>query len=219
MAARSDSPSVGRYDNEHLRRFLLARAAGDATGMRRWWEELVIDFRDRMDGLVMANHKGRLGVLEHEDAVQRAMTKFSVKLIDSFEGSSMGELVNATKTLCRFVCIDVVDDAKAYRRRHYTLDDGWDAGSADDDRPSPRWEADAAWEAFARDEREADAEAFLAWALPQLRESYRGVLERTLVGVPLAEICTEFDLTAENAYQRRSRGIKDLAKLYEQYGT
>ncbi len=52
VAARSDSPSVRRYDDEHLRRFLLAREAGDAAGMRRWWEELVIDFRDRMDGLV-----------------------------------------------------------------------------------------------------------------------------------------------------------------------
>ena len=187
--------------------------------MRRWWEELVIDFRDRMDGLVVANHKGRLDAVEHEDAVQRAMTKFSVKLIDSFQGSSMGELVNATKTLCRFVCIDVVDDAKAYRERHYSLDDGWDGGKAGDDRPTPQWEADAAFEAFERGAAEADAEAFLVWALPQVRESYRGVLERTLAGVPLAEICTEFDLTPDNAYQRRSRGIKDLAKLYEQYGS
>ncbi len=219
VAARSDSPSVGRHEDEHLRRFLQARTDADAAGMRRWWEELVIDFRDRMDGLVMANHRGRLNAFEHEDAVQRAMTKFSTKLIDSFEGSSMGELVNATKTLCRFVCIDVVDDAKAYRQRHYSLEDGWDGGPGGEDRPSPQWEADAAWEAFERAEIEADAEAFIAWALPQLRDSYRGVLERTLGGAPLEEICTEFDLTPGTAYQRRSRGLKDLAKLYEQYGS
>ena len=219
MATLPDSPSVGRHDDEHLRRFLLARKAGDAVEMRRWWEELVIDFHDRMNGLVMANHKGRLDAFEHEDAMQRAMTRFSVKLIDSFEGSSMGELVNATKTLCRFVCIDVVDDAKAYRQRHHSFEDGWDGGPSGEDRPSPKWEAGAAWEAFARGEVEADAEEFLAWALPQLRDSYRRVLERTLDGVPLAQICTEFDLSRDNAYQRRSRGIKDLAKLYERYGS
>ena len=60
VAARSDSPSVGRYDDEHLRRFLAARKAGDVAAMRTWWEELLIDFTDRMNGLVMANHKGRL---------------------------------------------------------------------------------------------------------------------------------------------------------------
>lgn len=218
MAARSDSPSVGRHSDEHLRRFLAARKAGDAAAMRRWWEELVIDFTDRMDGLVVANHKGRLADAEHEEAVQRAFVKFSTKLIDSFEGTSMGELVNATKTLCRFVCIDVVDDAKAYRQKHYSLEDGW-SSDGEDDRPSPQWEGDAAREAYADDESEADMEAFLEWALPQLIPSRRAVLERTLAGVPVAEICAELDLSKDNAYQLRSRGTKDLAKLHTQYTT
>ena len=216
VAARSDSPSVGRHNDEHLRRFLAARKAGDAAAMRRWWEELVIDFTDRMDGLVVANHKGRLDDAEHEEAVQRALVKFSTRLIDSFGGTSMGELVNATKTLCRFVCIDVVDDAKAYRQKHYSLEDGW-SSDGEDDRPSPQWEADAAREAYADEESEADMEAFLEWALPQLIASRRAVLERTLAGVPVAEICAELKLSKDNAYQLRSRGTKDLAKLYTQY--
>ncbi len=216
VAARSDSPSVGRYDDEHLRRFLAARKAGDVAAMRTWWEELVIDFTDRMNGLVMANHKGRLDHAEHEEAVQRALVKFSTKLIDSFAGSSMGELVNATKTLCRFVCIDVADDAAAYRKKHYSLEDGW-SSDGEDERPSPQWEADAARAAYENEESEADMEVFLAWALPQLIASRREVLERTLAGVPVAEICAELDLSKDNAYQLRSRGTKDLAKLYEQY--
>lgn len=213
MAARSDSPSVGNLDNVHLRKFLLARRAGDAVEMRRWWEELVIDFHDRMDGLVAVTHKGRLDDFEHEEAVQRAMVRFSDKLMGSFEGTSMGELVNATKQLCWYACVDVQQAAAKHRRGLVPLE----AGDADDDRPSPTWEADAAREAFQNDEAERDLEAFLAWALPQVLESRRGVVERTFAGVPLAEICIEFDLTRENAYQRRSRGLKDLAKLHTEY--
>lgn len=216
VATRSDSPSVGRYDDEHLRRFLAARKAADVVAMRTWWEELVIDFTDRMNGLVMTNHKGRLDHAEHEEAVQRALVKFSTKLIDSFQGSSMGELVNATKTLCRFVCIDVADDAKAYREKHYSLDDGW-SSAGEDERPSPQWEADAARAAHENEESEADMEDFLAWGLPQLIPSRRDVLERTLAGVPVPEICAELDLSENNAHQLRSRGNKDLAKLYTHY--
>ena len=42
---------MGRHEAEHLRRFLDARARGDAAAMRRGWEELVIDLFDRVDGL------------------------------------------------------------------------------------------------------------------------------------------------------------------------
>jgi len=216
VAARSDSPSVGRYDDEHLRRFLAARKAGDVATMRTCWEELVIDFVDRMDGLVWLNHKGRLNDAEHEEAVQRALVKFSTKLIDSFVGTSMGELVNATKTLCRFVCIDVADDAEAYRARHYSLEANWRPGG-DDDKPSPRWEADAARDAYEREEREADTANFLAWALPRMIESRRAVLERTIAGVPVAEICAELGIRKDNAYQLRHRAQKDLKDLAELY--
>ena len=216
VSSRSDSSSVGRFDDEHLRRFLVARRAGDAVEMRHWWEVLVIDFRDRMDGLFGTTHKGRLNDLEHEDAVQRCLMKFSKNLFETFEGTSMGELVNATKTLCRFVCIDVADDAAAYRRKHYSLEDGW-SSDGEDERPSPQWEAAAARAAYENEESEADMEVFLAWALPQLIPSRREVLERTLAGVPVEEICAELGLSKDNAYQLRSRGTKDLAKLYELY--
>lgn len=197
----------------HLLRFLLARRAGDAAEMRRWWEELVIDFRDRMDGLVAVTHKGRLDDFEHEDAVQAAMVRFSAKLMGSFEGRSMGELVNATKKLCWFACVDVQAAAAKRNRSLVSLDDG----DPDDDRPSPTWEADAAREAFNDDEAKRDLEAFLAWALPQLIASRRAVVERTFAGVPLTEICKELALSPDNAYQLRSRGLKDLAKLHTEY--
>ena len=77
MPARSDSSCVGKHADEHLRRFLAARDAGDAAGMRKWWDELVVDFYDRIDGLVYATHKGRLDDDEHELAVQLSLARFS----------------------------------------------------------------------------------------------------------------------------------------------
>ena len=119
---------MGSHADEHLRRFLAARAAGDGAGMRRWWEELVIDFYDRMDGFVYAAHKGRLDESEHELAVQAALIRFSTRLVETFAGGSMGELVNATKTLARGICMDVQRASVRARRTvpfedEYTLDE------------------------------------------------------------------------------------------------
>jgi len=215
VSGRSDPPSVARFDDEHLRRFLAARRAGDAAAMRRAWEELVIVFKDRMDGLVAVNHKGRLDAFEHEEAVQRALIRFSDNLFTTFRGTSMGELVNATKTLARGICIDV--QRRSIRERTHTrsLDAGWDADA--DERPSTAWEADEARARFERDQQDADAEAFLAWALPRLRGRRRDVVELTFYGAELVEICDELGLTRDNAYQLRSRGLKDLAELKEAY--
>jgi DNA-directed RNA polymerase specialized sigma24 family protein len=208
---------VGRHAEEHLRRFVKARAAGDAAGMRRWWEELVIDINDRMDGLVAAAHKGRLDGAEHELAVQVAMIRFARNLVRTFEGSSMGQLINAAKTLAGYACMDVQREAISQRGGTVaSLDEGWDA-PAGDERGPPAWQHAAAARAFERDEAARDASSFLDWALPQLPEGRRQVLELTFDGWELAGICEQLQITEANAYQRRSRGMKDLTKLKERY--
>ena len=122
---------MGRHDDEHLRRFIAARERGDVAGMRRWWEELVIDFFDRMDGFVAVAHKGRLNHHEHELAVQMSMARFSERLIETYEGVSMGELVNACKTLARGICMDVQRREMRAHGRARSLDAGWDADVED----------------------------------------------------------------------------------------
>jgi hypothetical protein len=205
---------VGKHADEHLRRFLAARARGDAAGMRRHWDELVIDFYDRMDGFVAAAHKGRLDDDEHELAVAMALARFSSRLVNSFKGVSMGELVNATKTLASKICMDVQRiSMREHRRQGPSLDAGWD----DPDRPAHAWEHDAATHRYEDDERSADTRDFLDWALPQLTPERRSVVELTFHGAELPEIMQELGITRDNAYQRRSRGLKDLAKLKEQY--
>jgi hypothetical protein len=207
---------VGRHEGEHLRRFLAARANADADEMRRWWEELVIDFYDRMDGFVYLAHRGRLDDEEHETAVQLSLIRFSQRLIETFEGVSMGELVNACKTLARGICMDVQRTSVRTREHEgLSIDDGW--GAADEDRVAPRWEADEAADRFDRAQRSAEVLDFLAWALPRVIESRRAVLELTFEGAELPEIADRLGITHDNAYQRRCRGMRDLTKLKEQY--
>jgi hypothetical protein len=211
---RSDTPNVARHEDEHLRQFLAARARGDAAQMRRWWEELVIDFADRMDGLVFAAHRGRLDDDEHDLAVAMSMARFSRRLIETFDGVSMGQLVNACKTLARGICIDVQRISIRERRLEgVSLDSGWDA----EDRAVPRWETDEAAQRFADEEHTADIREFLAWALPQIKDERRQVLELTFIGAEIPEITDELGITQANAYQRRSRGMNDLSRLKEQF--
>jgi hypothetical protein len=205
---------VGRHDDEHLRRFVAARDAGDADAMRRWWEELVISIFDRMDGIVGVTHRGRLNEDEHEAAVSLALANFSANLIDTFNGVSMGQLVNATKRLAFYACVDIQRRSVREGSR-VSLDDGWDAGT--EDRAPAAWEADEARGRFAQDAHDTDMALFLEWALPQLNDNQRRVVELTFYGAEVPEICERLAITPANAYQLRSRGLKELAKLLRQY--
>ena len=204
------------HDEEHLRRFLAARGAGDAQAMRRWWNELVIDFHDRMDGLVALAHRGRLDAEEHELAVQLSLTRFSVRLIHTFEGVSMGQLVNACKTLARSICMDVQRTSiRARGEVARSLDSGWD----DDTSGRDAWELEEADRRLTDEQFAADLREFFAWALPKVPENQRRVVELTQFGASLPEIAAELDISEENAYQRGSRGYAVLRRLKEQWDT
>jgi hypothetical protein len=208
---------VGRHDDEHLRRFLAARDRGDVVEMRRWWDELVIDFFDRMDGFVAVAHKGRLNDHEHELAVQNSMMRFSENLINTYEGASMGELVNACKQLASFICIDVQRASIRGRKgAGESLDDGWNLDS--EDRQSPPWEAAEAWDRLDREQRGSETRDFIDWALARMGdERRRRVLELTFEGASITEIREELAVSQANAYQLRTRAFRDLTKLKEQY--
>jgi hypothetical protein len=210
---------VTTNEDEHLRRFLRARAREDAAEMRRWWEELVIDFADRIEGMVAATHRGRLDEEEHALAHGLAMTRFARNLAGTFRGVSMGELVNATKVLVRYACIDVQRTSIGGRQRHgaVSLDDGWN--QEDPDPAGRSWEAAEALRRHEDDERGREFADFLRWALPRVADTRRQVLEMTIQGMEVPEICAALGIGPANAYARRSRGLKDLAKLKEQYDT
>jgi DNA-directed RNA polymerase specialized sigma24 family protein len=127
----------------------------------------------------------------------------------------MGQLVNAAKTLARGICMDVQRRSIRDRPRDaVSLDQ---AGPGEDAGGSPAWEAEEAVRRMEAGERGRDAVDFLDWALPQLGETRRRVLELTFEGAELAEICAELGIERDNASARRSRGLKDLARLRETY--
>ena len=121
MATGSDTTSESRYDELLLRRFLAARAKGDEPGARLAWEELVCLNMDRVEGMVRAESHQRLSREEQEEAVQNAAIKVLNNMFITFNGTSMGQWVNAVRTLVKGVCIDVQRRAERHSKHRAPL--------------------------------------------------------------------------------------------------
>jgi RNA polymerase sigma factor (sigma-70 family) len=201
---------VGLSEEELLRRFVACRDAGDGDGALRWWGNLVEANFDRVRGMVdvRASRYG-LSADERQEAVQRALVKLWHKMVASFDGTTMGEWVNATRTLVDYVCRDVQRDAAKRSQRETAI------GGRDEDPDADEWTGDrVAHERHAREEERADAAGFVAWALPRLGDDRRRlVLQRTLEGAPGDEIAGELGVSMDNLYAIRSRAVKDMRGL------
>lgn len=217
-------PARRNHHEQKLRQFVAARTAGDEAAMRRWWDELVTDNFDRVRGMVVAESYNRLSRDEQDDAVQRSLIKIANNMIITFEGTSMGEWVLSTRTLVKFMCMDTQRDAMTVNKR--TVSEA--AGGPDGDEYS-RWDAQAFAlgrgrvqedEAEAHEHEEFERQrGFLDWALPQLSGKRRKVLELDRDGLSVEEIQEQLNMTGDAVYQSRSRGLRDLAKLKEQWPT
>ena len=223
MPAASAPPLVRSHEGEYLRRFLVARAAGNRDEMRVWWEALLGDNMDRVRGFVAAEARGRLSRDEQQEAVQRALIKLANRMVLTFKGSSMGEWVKATRTLVHGVCIDVQRDAERVSKREPSLDAGW---SDPDDGPG-RYDSAIAREArnAEREQDELDDEEvvfqlgrdFLDWALPQLTPRLRAVMKLDRQNVPVEDMQERLGVSRDVIYAARSRALKELGKLMEEY--
>ena len=222
MPAARDSHPVGRHDDEKLRRFLAARRAGDEAAARRWWEELLTDNFDRVRGMVALQSRGHLSRDEQQDALQRALIKLANNMIATFRGTSMGEWVESTRTLVKFACMDTQRRAAAISKHERPLEQ-----NRGDDEDSGRWDANvyAAIEDQRREQESAeqdadamrDGQAFLDWAVPQLSEKRRAVIELDRDEVPVEQIQQRLDVSRDVVHASRSRALKDLANLRDQY--
>lgn len=223
MATAHDPHHVGRHDREKLRRFLAARRAGDEPSARSWWEELLSDNFDRVRGMVTLQSRGHLSYDEQQEALQRALIKMSNNMIETFRGISMGEWVESTRTLVKFACIDTQRRSAAISKHERSLDR---SGRDDEDDPSSR---DAAVFAAIEDRRRdqesdeqdaasiIDGQAFLDWAVPQLSDKRRAVIELDRDQVSVEDIQERLGVSRDVVYASRSRALKDLTKLRESY--
>ena len=194
------------HDDELLRRFVAARDAGDAADARRWWTELVERSHDRVAAMVaLWGRGGRLSADEQEDAVQKALLKLWQNMVDTFQGATMGEWVNAVRTCVGYACLDVQRAAARRSGRELALEESAPVAAL-------------AQQEHDREAERADAARFVGWALERMRhERRRRVIERTLDGVPAEAIAEELGVSMDNLYQLRSRGLTDLATLKERY--
>lgn len=198
---------MAKHDEERLRRFVASRDAGELREARAHWEALLEANFDRVVALVSIQARGRLNPHERDDAVERAIVKIWRNMVSTFDGTSMGEWVNAVKACAGFAVADVQRQAARRSKHQASLDEAEEY----------RW-ASKAHEEHRREHERADARDFVAWGLPQLKDARRRlVLERSLDGVPAEEIAAELDVSLPNLYQLRSRGLKELAKLKELY--
>lgn len=211
-----------RHAEHILRQFVAARAAGDDAAARHWWDQLVGEHFDLVSNLVKATSRRHLSPGEQEDAVQQALIKLLNNMIHTFNGSTMGEWVNATKTLVRHTCIDVQRRAETISKKTLPLDATGDDGE-DTDRLHPgvqqaigRRHAEAE-----ADEREAESiaegSAFIDAALAKLTDKRRKVLELDRQGLTNEEIERRLGMSRDAVYQSRHRGMKDLERLREEY--
>lgn len=224
MAVARDSAGVGRrHDDEKLRRCLRARAAGDLAAAHRWWEELITDNFDRVRGMVAVTARGHLSADEQEDATQRALVRMATNMFETFNGTSMGEWVEATRTLVKFACMDQQRRAVAVSRHEQRLElhsrDGDDSEPFYDKAVMQVLDARDAEQAEERRDEEARAErrAFLDWAVPQLSPRRREVVELDRLELGVDEIARRLAITRDVVYASRHRAVDDLRKLYERY--
>jgi len=223
VATGTDPSPVSGNEGEYLRRFLVARAAGNADEMAVWWEALLTENVDRVRGMVAIEARGRLSSDEQQEAVQRALIKLARNMVQTFRGSSMGELVGAMRTLVKGVCIDVQREAARVSRRETPLEAGWD----DEDDGGGRHAAaiaGAAQDAQGIAEAQEDDEEvlrlgrdFLDWATPQLSPRLRSVIELDRGGVPVEEMMRRMGVSRDVIYAARSRALRELGKLMEAY--
>ena len=207
---------MATHDEETLRRFLAARRTGDAAVAGRAWEALLVANFDRVRAMVALESRSRLSHDEREEALQRALMRLAGSMSATFRGTSMGQWVEATRTLVRYQCMDVQRRAAAISRRERPLED--DAGRTDA-------EVFASIEAERR-ERELRAEegsalrerqGFLDWAVPRLAGRRRAVIELDREDVPVEEIQRRLGMSRDAVYASRSRALKDLVKLRDRY--
>jgi len=209
-----------------VRRFVAARERSDRAEMVLVWEALCVKTLDRVRGLVKGFHfpggYERLPAHRMDDAVQEAYLRVQAQAA-KFRGTTEAELNAALYQWVWNACMD-------YGRRELRHDEraggSFDQPAFDDEGGRSRYEHLLEHEARRRElergdkeQAEADLRAdrdLVAWAISQVdNDNYRAVLELTFGDPPLSgeDIAARLDITPENVYQRRRRGLQRMEQI------
>lgn len=221
MEAASDPDGVRDGDEHILRLLVAARRAGDGETVERLWTQMLTINFPRIQQLVYLESRHDLSRSEQEDALQLAALRIALipRRRRGFEGTTKGEWVNLVKKIVRAACIDT--QRKAARTSAGTAPltvAGDDARMTQDAYDALLREEEEREDAErTREELAALGECFFAWALPQLNERQRTMIECDLQGLPIEEIMARLDRKRDAVYKLRERAMKALMELRKEY--
>jgi len=218
VAASRDSTTATGNDEPLLSQFVAARDAGNERAARDAWYALVTANLPRIQAWVRIEGRDYLSGIEFDDAESLAIEKIIIGLLANFNGSSMGEWVNAARRAVYFACKQTWRDASQHTNRTAPLHGTGDDGEFSDGQTAAVNKAALNGAAAASaDEQEADGldelrERFFE-LLPQVAEGRREVLELQHAGYTTEQICVRLGKKPDAVYQAGSRGMSDIRRL------
>src|SRR4051794_2129410 len=216
-------------EDEVLRLFCHHRDRGDLGRARDLWEQLAIQNFDRVAQLVKVFRfpgGDRLPADSVDDAIQVAFLRV-IAMGAGFRAAALGQFRAALRQCVNHSCMDFGrKELRHQKRAAGSLDETY----PDSDEGSPY---DAAIARHSRDREAIEAEdladeerllehtELVAWAIAQIENTnYREVLEMTyLERLAADEIADRLEISPDNVYARRSRGIKQLEKILRDHGS
>lgn len=209
-----------------LRDYHAAVARGDVQAAAEAWDQLAVQNWDRIRQAVKVFRfsKGGKGIQPADQGSAasyaylriRAMgAKFHKGEIEAYYAAIWQTTHNACRDFGR-------KDFRHTKRSAGSLDERFDA----DSETGPYSRALAAWEEARRESsadklreeaKEQRRESLVLWAIGQIKNAkYREVLELTYDDrLTTEEIAERLGISMENAYQRRSRGLRELKRILD----
>lgn len=210
---------------ELMRRYVVARAAGDRGAMQDAWGGLLTMAWPRLQRLIAVHGTRLRSTTERENALSEAALRLTRRVVWTFQGTTTAAFGAMLATVAKRACQTEVRAASKRSRRERALDTnrrGEDEGADPIDVLSKRLDDDRVSE---EDDREHEAElyaagaGFLDWAIPQLTPKPRQVLELLRDCSSREEVMRRLGMSREAVDQNYSRAMKRLNELKEQYAS
>ena len=215
----------GRSDQSLLHAYASARGRGDEAAAVVAWEQLVVNNWDRVKQSVKLFRFSPGGPCLPEDEHGSAASAAYLRVIAmgaNFHKREIGAFYAALHQCVQNSCKDYGrKELRHTKRAAGSLDATYepDGKTGRYDRALADYDADLRERSrvAVRAERDAlEAEQLVRWGIAQIpNDNYRAVLELTYGDAPLKgdEIAAQLGIKAENVYQRRLRGGKELEKI------
>ena len=210
-------------DHLLLRRYVVARDRGRDAEAAQIWERLTENNFDRITLLCKGfRFPGGTGLPRDEAGSAASEAYLRVLAMGAgFRERELGQFRAAVVRTVHNSCMDFGrKELRHQRHAAGSLDSTWDPDGEGGpyDAALAAYDADLrtrADEALADEARRQEAEGLVRWAVDRVRnDNYRAVLELTYVEkLDAAAIAARLDITPDNVYQRRRRGVKELEKI------